>query len=97
MKTLIIALLLCFSASVIKASFPYERFVNILNSGDGKSAKTAYHVYTIDEEYQLLEALKLNPQMQTLSIIDGQYYDILKVGDKEIYFKLVTKSKEKTI
>jgi hypothetical protein len=92
MKTLILSIILCLSASITKASFPPERIVDILDSGDGKTAKTAYQVYNVEEEYQLLEYLKLNPKMQMLSIIDGQYYDIIQVGERQIYFQLKLRS-----
>lgn len=94
MKTLIISILLLLSASFSNASFPPTRITDILNTGDGKTAKTAYEVYNIEEEYKILEHLKLNPKVQMLSIIDGQYYDILVVGETQIYFKLIPKPKE---
>ncbi len=97
MKTLLISILFCLSASFTNASFPPTRIVDILHSGDGKTPNTAYEVYSIEEEYQLLEHLKLNPTMQMLSIIDGQYYDILKVGEKNIYFKLIPKPKAPSV
>ena len=70
---------------------------NSVESLQFENAKTAYEVYSIDEEYQLLEHLKLNPKMQMLSIIDGQYFDILQVGEKQIYFKLISKPKAQII
>tara|TARA_B110000037_G_C16903146_1_gene417036 strand:+ start:469 stop:768 length:300 start_codon:yes stop_codon:yes gene_type:complete len=97
MKTLIISILLCFYAIKSKESFPTERIEIIQNSGDGKSFKTAYEVYSIDEEYQLLEHLKLNPTMQMLSIIEGEYYDILKIGETKIYFKIILEPKKQSI
>jgi len=97
MKTLILSILLCFSATVTNASFPPERIVVIQNSGDGKTAKTAYEVYSIEEEYELLKHLKLEPKMQILSIIDGKYYDILVVGGTNIYFKLIPKPKVQSV
>lgn len=63
----------------------------ILNSGDGKSPETAFEVYSITEEYQLIDHLNLTPQVQMLSIIDGQYYDILITKKDRVYFKLVSK------
>jgi len=97
MKTLIFSILLCFSAAVTDASFSNERIAIIRNSGDGKSAKTAYEVYSIEEEYKLLEHLKLEPKMQMLSIIDGKYYDILVVGETNIYFKIIPKPKTQNV
>jgi len=97
MKSIFTTLLFLISFSVAIAKESPGRVTEILNSGDGKTAKTAYEVYSIDEEYQLLEHLKLNPKMQMLSIIDGQYFDILQVGEKQIYFKLISKSKAQII
>ena len=97
MKTLILLILLCFSKNVTNASFPPERIVIIQNSGDRKSAKTAYEVYSTEEEYKLLEHLKLEPKMQMLSIIDGKYYDILVVGETNIYFKIIPKPKTQNV
>lgn len=97
MRTLFISFLFCLSASFTNASFPPIRITDILNTGDGKTAKTAYVVYNIEEEYQLLEHLKLNPKMQMLSIIDGEYFDILKVGETNIYFKLIPKPKAPSV
>jgi len=97
MKTLILSILLCFSATVTIASFPLERILIIQNSGDGKTTKTAYEVYSIEEAYKLLEHLKLEPKMQMLSIIDGKYYDILVVGETNIYFTLISKPKAQRV
>ncbi len=72
-------------------SAPSESITRILNSGDGKSYHTAYEVYTVDEEYQFIEYLELNPKMQMLTIINGEYFDVLQVGDSLVWFKLITK------
>jgi len=88
MKSILTTLLFLISFSVAIAKEPPGRVTEILNSGDGKSAKTAFQVYTIDEEYMLLDYLRLNPKMQMLSIIDDEYNDILKVGEMYIYFKM---------
>ena len=69
MKSIFTTVLLCLSLSIAIAKEPPIRVTEIINSGDCKTAKTAYEVYSIDEEYQLLEHLKLNPKMQMLSII----------------------------
>jgi len=97
MKTLILSILLCFSALITYANFPPERIQIIQNSGDGKAAKTTYEVYSIEEEYKLLEHLKLEPKMQMLSLIYGKYYDILVVGETNIYFKLIPKPKPQNV
>lgn len=97
MKSIITVFLIFFiSLSFSKAKEPPTRITEILNSGDGKSAKTAFVVYSIDEEYQLLEHLKLNPKIQMLAIIDGEYFDIILVGETPIYFKLVSKTKNQS-
>ena len=97
MKSILTALLIFLSLSFSIAKEPPIRVTEIINSGDGKTAKTAYEVYNIDEEYQLLNHLKLNPKMQMLSIIDGQYFDILQVGEIQVYFKLISKPKAQII
>lgn len=97
MKTSILSMLMFFTVFTANAFYPSERMVNILNSGDGKSYKTAYEINSIEEEYQLLEHLKLIPTMQMLSIIEGQYYDILVVGDERIYFKLIPKHQKQSV
>lgn len=86
MKAITIFFILTISA--LGFSNPSENITRILNSGDGKSYQTAYEVYNVDEEYQLLEYLKLNPKMQTLILFEGQYYDVLHDGEKAVYFKI---------
>lgn len=93
MKTIILSFLLSLSACATFASNPTERILKILNTGDGKTAKTAYKVYSIQEEYDILEYLKLQPQMHILKIIDDQYYDVFIVGYKQVYFQFIPKSK----
>lgn len=90
MKTVILSFLLSLSIGATFTSNPPERFLNILNTGDGKTAETAYKVYSISEEYELLKHLNLKPHMQLLAIIDGHLYDILQVGETYVYFKLVS-------
>jgi hypothetical protein len=60
----------------------YLGLVNsILSSGDGKSAKTAYVVIDVAEEYAILRALELNRGDQALRNEDGHKYDLLTVTD----------------
>jgi hypothetical protein len=88
MKTIYLLLMLIISASGF--SNPPESIARILKSGDGKSHQTAYEVYTIEEEYQLLAYLKLNPIIQMLCIKEGEYFDILQVEKSLIWFKLIS-------
>lgn len=97
MKTLLISTLLVFSAFFANASFPPTRIIEILNSGDGKTAQTAYEVFSIEEEYQLLDYLKSNPSIQMLSIIEGQTFDVFLVNDTNVFFKLVSKPKIQSV
>jgi hypothetical protein len=97
MKTLLISTLLVFSAFFANASFPPTRIIEILNSGDGKTAQTAYEVFSIEEEYQLLDYLKSNPSIQMLSIIEGQTFDVFLVNDTNVFFKLVSKPKVQSV
>lgn len=54
-------------------------FTSIVNSGDGKTTKTAYSVITIAEEYSVLGILHLTRTKQELLEIDGHRYDRLDV------------------
>jgi hypothetical protein len=91
MKTIIATLLIAIFFSQGLANEPSIRISEILKSGDGKTPETAYIVYSIDEEYRLLTYLGMKPEMQMLSVFEGQYYDILVVEENHIFFKLVRK------
>jgi hypothetical protein len=54
---------------------------SILDSGDGKSFKTAFLVIAIPEEYILLEVLGLRSGEQVLIEHEGSSYDRLKAVD----------------
>ena len=70
---------------------PPTDIIKIMNSGDGKSIKTAYVVNSVEEEYDLLTHLKLKSIMQKLIIKDGYFYDAITTNSKVIFFKLKTK------
>jgi hypothetical protein len=70
---------------------PPPNIKKILCSGDGKTIESAYNVHTIDEEYDVLEFLKLKPIVQKLQIEEGCFYDIIKTQTKTIYFKIIKK------
>jgi hypothetical protein len=65
---------------------------SILSSGDGKSVASAYKVIYVREEYNVLNALGLSPQSQSLSEQNGRDYDVLRVTNArdgsifELYF-----------
>jgi len=56
---------------------------SILASGDGKSAKSAFVVISVDEEYAVLEVLNLRRTIQRHVVIDGANFDILEVEKQE--------------
>lgn len=73
----------------------YLGLVNsILAGADGKSAKTAYVVIDVAEEYALLRALGLNRGDQALRTEGGHKYDLLTVTDpksnqtREVWFNI---------
>lgn len=57
---------------------------SITNSGDGKTAKTAWFAATIREEYLYMGSI-LNVQFlnHRTSLQDGHYYDVVAVKDKD--------------
>jgi Domain of unknown function (DUF4919) len=67
---------------------------SILNSGDGTTAKTAYIVVTIAEEYVVLSALGLHANGQALANDDGHVFDVIDTapsaaGDaRTVYFQI---------
>jgi hypothetical protein len=54
----------------------------IFAGGDGKSAKTAFHVLGVDEEYFLLQVLHLKSSKQSL-ITEGGAFDVLDATDEK--------------
>ena len=69
-----------------KAAFHHAVFAglvgSILNSGDGLSAKTAWVVITVDEEYAVFRVLGMRPGSQSVLNSDGHNYDLMKVTDE---------------
>ncbi|MFO7790052.1 MAG: DUF4919 domain-containing protein [Bacteroidales bacterium] len=66
---------------------------SILESGDGKSAETAYIVINVTEEYRTLEYLDLEMEKQSLVKENGRHYDVMEVRDtlgnkKSVYFNI---------
>lgn len=90
-----------------KAEFHKAVFLGLVNSiiggKDGKSAKTAYEVISVPEEYVIVNILKYQRGSQSLVNEDGHKFDVLTVTHREtketvrLYFNvdLVFKGYEK--
>ena len=63
----------------------------ILVTGDGKSIETANKVNSVNEQYLLLDYLKLKSLSQKLIIKDGFFIDAIHTNSKIIYFKIIDK------
>ncbi|MEO8648747.1 MAG: DUF4919 domain-containing protein [Acidobacteriota bacterium] len=60
----------------------YLGLVNsIINSGDGETAKTAYIVISVPEEYAILDAFEYKRGTQEVVTENGHKYDVLTVTD----------------
>lgn len=63
---------------------------SIIASGDGKTPKTAFIVVRIDEEYDVLSALRLKLTTQSLDSADGHAFDRMEVtsasGQQSVVF-----------
>jgi hypothetical protein len=51
---------------------------SILRTGDGRGPKTAWTVFQVREEYEVMKALGLRVESQTLKDEDGRQFDVLK-------------------
>lgn len=59
-----------------------DYFNSILNSGDGKSAKTAWFtVSVIEEKFFMKHCLAVSEKVQGLSVVDGHYFDSITAVD----------------
>ena len=65
----------------VKSNFHYFLYDQLLNSifdsGDGLGPSTAFIVINTQEEYALLDWLKLRMRSQVLKIVDGYRFDVL--------------------
>ena len=66
---------------------------SIMASGDGKTTQTAFVVVRIDEEYDVLSALRFKLTTQSLDSADGHAFDRMEVtsasGEKStLYFQI---------
>ncbi len=75
-------------------SLYYNQLIkSILQSGNGKSAESAYIIINISEEYRVLEYLNMEIHSQKLITKNGHYYDVIDVTDstsnkKAVYFNI---------
>jgi hypothetical protein len=83
--TFVMLLTSCFLISQV----PPKTLSRILKSGNGQSIQTAFQVHSIDEEYEVLTFLKLNPKSQKSLIDNGELYDCFTLDSKKtVYFKI---------
>jgi len=72
----------------------YGLMDSIIDSGDGLSYSTAFHVITIDEEDATLQALQLTSEERRSVVHRGTEFDVhtarnIKTGDvREVYFNI---------
>ena len=90
MKSIFTIIIYAFSIIAFSINPPFE-IKKILDSGDGKSIETAYKVNSVNDEYLLLDYLKLKSLSQKLIIKDGFFIDAIHTNTKIIYFKIIKK------
>jgi hypothetical protein len=78
-----IALLLSMAAPSVPdaAPAPSHHVEELLRQTDGATQERAFKVSSVQEEYQILRALGLQPKMQDLMFVRGHPYDVLTVTD----------------
>lgn len=64
---------------------------SIINSGDGLTTETAMYVIGVAEEYEVLHAMGLVPESQSLLQKGKRHYDVIKARDvtgavRDVYF-----------
>lgn len=59
-----------------------KRIQKIIAKADGMTAETAFKVASIDEEYRVLQALRLQPRSQALVVHRKKPYDVMTVTDE---------------
>ena len=78
MKHMLAAALLLAVPAGVMAKDKIDRIEKLIASTDGATKATAYKVKSVDEEYQILRALHLEPEQQDLVIGDDKHpYDVL--------------------
>jgi len=63
-----------------QSSTPSKHVAKILSRGDGTSEETAYKVGSVHDEYEVLSALGLTSEQQSL-VIKKKPYDVLRAKD----------------
>jgi len=75
-----------------RSDYHYGIYNGLLNSiyfsGDGKSAKTAFIIMEISEEYDLMKWLEFEHTKQYLMLLDGYTFDIFEVSNDSIETEL---------
>jgi hypothetical protein len=66
---------------------------SILSSGDGKTFETAFHVFRVEDEYDILKSLQLFPSKQALTENNGDMFDYFECKNSngqqfKVYFKI---------
>lgn len=66
---------------------------SILSSGDGETFDTAFHVFRVEEEYDILKSLQLFPSKQALTENNGDMFDYFECKNSngqqfKVYFKI---------
>ena len=66
---------------------------SIMTSGDGRSPETAFHVFQVKEEYEIIKMFRMRMIEQTLISIGDHSFDIMECEDVEgntfeIYFDI---------
>lgn len=75
-----------------KSDYHYKIYNGLLSSiyfsGDGKSARTAFIIIEISEEYDLMKWLEFQHTKQYLMLLDGYSFDIFEVSNDNIETEL---------
>ncbi|MBC7772957.1 MAG: DUF4919 domain-containing protein [Pyrinomonadaceae bacterium] len=56
---------------------------SILESGDGQSFETAFHVVSVEEEYAIISLFGGEPKEQTLQEHEGHAYDVITIESED--------------
>lgn len=56
---------------------------SITEVSNGYTPETAFHVISLDEEYEVLKVLRVRPQKQALVQHDGHYYDVFDIAPSD--------------
>lgn len=89
----------CYSETLNLGKSGYHRAVanglekSLLESGDGKTPKTAFVVVRLTEEYHVLGIKRLRMRTQSLVHADGHNYDLMQASDEAgnevaLYFQI---------